>query len=179
MKRVSRSGTSSPRLRKTVIETCVCVLIMPGITMPPRASMTLGAVKFCAMARGPTATMRASLMTTAPPSKISLRSFIVTTSPLITMRSAGCCARRSAGSAANASRRSGLATARMSEFRRARRAGERDHVADVGDAGHEHEHSLETESEAGVRHGAVAAQVEIPPVFLLAELVLRHVFAEH
>src|SRR2546429_1537235 len=43
---------------------------------------------------------------------------------------------------------------RESEFCAARRARERNHVADVWDAGDEHQHTLETETEAAVRHSA-------------------------
>ena len=59
-----------------------------------------------------------------------------------------------------------------SELPMPRRAGEGDHVADVGHAGEEHQQALEAEAEAGVRHGAVAAQVGIPPVILRVELVV-------
>ena len=46
----------------------------------------------------------------------------------------------------------------------ARRARERDHVADVLHAGRVDDRALEAEAEAGVRHGAVAAQVAVPAV---------------
>jgi len=45
-----------------------------------------------------------------------------------------------------------------SKFRRARGAGEGNDVADVADTGHEHEHALEAEAEAGVRNRAVATR---------------------
>ena len=46
---------------------------------------------------------------------------------------------------------------------------EGDHVADVGHAGGVDDRALEAEAEAGVGHGAVAAQVAVPPVGLLVE----------
>ena len=61
-----------------------------------------------------------------------------------------------------------------SEIRGAGGACEGDHVADVADAGDEHQHALKAEPEAGVGHAAVAAQVEVPPVGLLVEVVQRH-----
>ena len=69
---------------------------------------------------------------------------------------------------ANDARRDGSADIEIREcyvplkFRVARRAREGDHVANIRDAGDEHEHALEAEAETGVRHGAVAAQIEIP-----------------
>jgi hypothetical protein len=49
-----------------------------------------------------------------------------------------------------------------SERRIPRRARVRDHVADVGHAGDVGHQALEAEAEAGVRHGAVAAEVAVP-----------------
>src|SRR5437899_7991874 len=46
---------------------------------------------------------------------------------------------------------------------------ERDHVADVLDPGRVLDRALEAETEPGVRHGAVAAQVAIPPVVFCGE----------
>ena len=54
---------------------------------------------------------------------------------------------------------------------RSRGAGEGDDVANVGDAGDEHQHPLEAKAEAGVRHGAVAPEVEIPFVVREVHLV--------
>ena len=64
-----------------------------------------------------------------------------------------------------------------SELRRAGRACERNHIANVGDSRDKHQHPLETEAEAGVRHAAVATKVEIPPVVLLVEFMAGHVLA--
>ena len=47
-----------------------------------------------------------------------------------------------------------------------RRARERDDVADVGHPGCVDDGALEPQAEAGVRHGAVAAQIAVPPVDL-------------
>jgi len=44
----------------------------------------------------------------------------------------------------------------------ARVAREGDGVADVLDAGNEHDQALKAEAEAGVRHAAVLAQVQVP-----------------
>jgi hypothetical protein len=54
-----------------------------------------------------------------------------------------------------------------------RRARKRDGVAHVGEAGDVGERALEAEAEAGMRHGAVAAQVAIPVVALLVDAALR------
>ena len=44
-----------------------------------------------------------------------------------------------------------------------RHAGERNDVTDVLEAGDEHDEALEAHAEASVGHGAVAAQVGVPP----------------
>src|SRR5579885_90979 len=44
------------------------------------------------------------------------------------------------------------------ELSAAGRAGEGDHVANVGYAGDEHQHPLEAQTEAGMRHRAIAAK---------------------
>ena len=59
-----------------------------------------------------------------------------------------------------------------SKLRTARRARERDHVADVGHAGDELHGALQAQAEAGVGDGAVAAEVEIPPVVFRVEVLL-------
>ena len=59
------------------------------------------------------------------------------------------------------------------EIGAAGRARERDHVADVGHAGGKAADPLEAQAEAGVRHGAVAAQVEVPPVSRRVEALSR------
>src|SRR3990172_704439 len=51
-----------------------------------------------------------------------------------------------------------------SKLRALGRARERDHVADIAHASHQQEQPLEAEAEAGVRHRAVTAKVEVPPV---------------
>src|SRR6185295_6622105 len=63
-------------------------------------------------------------------------------------------------------RRSLAASSRRdrSELGLARGARKWDDVADVLDAGRVLDRALEAEAEAGVRHGAVAAQIAIPPV---------------
>ena len=50
----------------------------------------------------------------------------------------------------------------MSVFAVARSAGVGQDVADVGDAGDEHEEAFESCTEAGVRYAAEAAEVDIP-----------------
>mmetsp|Transcript_19201 Transcript_19201/g.67773 ORF Transcript_19201/g.67773 Transcript_19201/m.67773 type:complete len:606 (+) Transcript_19201:86-1903(+) len=61
----------------------------------------------------------------------------------------------------------------------ARPARERDHVADVRHAGDVHDEALEAEAEAGVRHGAVPAQVEVPLQRLLLDTHLLHARLQH
>src|SRR4029078_6941961 len=41
---------------------------------------------------------------------------------------------------------------------------ERNYIADVFEAGEVHHHPFQPQPETGVRHGAVTAQVEIPPI---------------
>jgi hypothetical protein len=52
------------------------------------------------------------------------------------------------------------------------RAGERDHIADVLDACCHHHEALEAETEAAVGHGAVLAELAVPPVCLLLQLAV-------
>src|SRR3954470_20724686 len=66
-----------------------------------------------------------------------------------------------------------------SELGVARRAGEGDHVADVGHAGGVEDRPLETEAEPGVGDGAVASQVAIPAVRLPEEAHLIEAGVEH
>jgi hypothetical protein len=70
-------------------------------------------------------------------------------------------------------------TARQNSACATRRPRERDHVADVLDAGGVLDRALEAEAEAGVGHGAVAAQVAVPPVVLLGQAHLVHARVEH
>src|SRR5262245_564017 len=83
---------------------------------------------------------------------------------------------RSAGyGAANSEMEDG----RVLELRVSRRPRAGDHVANVRHAGHELHGPLQAEPEAGMRHGAIAAQIEIPPVRLRVELLLAHPLFEH
>src|SRR5712675_2046241 len=72
-----------------------------------------------------------------------------------------------------------IGSTRPLEFRISRRARERDHVADVGHAGDELDHSLQTEAEAGVGYGAKPAQVEVPPVVGGVEALFFHAAFQH
>src|SRR6516165_1938444 len=65
----------------------------------------------------------------------------------------------------------GLAWFAVLELRVARSARERDHVANVLHPGEVHHHALEAHSEARMRNSAEPAQIEIPPVGLLAHPV--------
>jgi hypothetical protein len=56
-----------------------------------------------------------------------------------------------------------------------RRAGEGDHVADVGHAGDEHQHALEPRPKPACGHAAVFPQIGIPAVGLGIEAVVLHV----
>src|SRR5689334_12972650 len=60
-----------------------------------------------------------------------------------------------------------------------RRARERDDIADVLDPGRVLDRALEPEPEPGVRHGAVTAEVAVPPVRFRVELHLRDAAIEH
>src|SRR5258708_11105722 len=60
-----------------------------------------------------------------------------------------------------------------------RRPWKRDRVAHVGEAGDVGERALEPEAEAGVGHGAVAAEIAVPGVVLLVDAALRHAGVEH
>src|SRR5262245_17009845 len=68
---------------------------------------------------------------------------------------------------------------RLVNLRVSRRPRERDHVADVAQAGQKQERSLQPQPEPGVWHRAVAAQVEVPPVRVRVELLLAHALGEH
>src|SRR5207302_5132494 len=61
----------------------------------------------------------------------------------------------------------------------ARRPGEGDGVAHIGEAGRIGDRALEAETEAGMRHGAVASEVPVPGVMLLVDAALRHAGVEH
>src|SRR5438477_2002913 len=65
------------------------------------------------------------------------------------------------------------------ELRIPRHAREWDHVADIRHAGYELNGPFQAETEAGVRHSAVTAQVQIPPVGFRVELLLAHPLFEH
>ena len=65
-----------------------------------------------------------------------------------------------------------------SEFGVAGGAGEGDDVADVLHAGGELDGALEAEAEAGVGGGAVAAQVQVPPVGGVVQAGLGHAALE-
>src|SRR3712207_7035496 len=54
----------------------------------------------------------------------------------------------------------------------------RNHIPDIRDTRHEHEHTLEPETEPRVWHRAVATQVEIPLVVRGIEIVSAHVCFE-
>ena len=53
------------------------------------------------------------------------------------------------------------------------------HVPDVADAGEIHHHALEAQAETGVAAGAVAAQVQVPPVVLGVQAQLVHALLQH
>ena len=53
------------------------------------------------------------------------------------------------------------------------------HVPDVADAGEVHHHALEAQAETGVAAGAVAAQVQVPPVVLGVQAQLVHPLLQH
>ena len=53
------------------------------------------------------------------------------------------------------------------------------HVADVGNSGQIHNHALEAQAESGVAAGAVAPQVQIPPVILGVQAQLGHPRLQH
>src|SRR5699024_12619761 len=53
------------------------------------------------------------------------------------------------------------------------------YVPDVADAGEVHHHALEAQAETGVAAGAVAAQVQVPPVVLGVETQLVHALLQH
>src|SRR5947209_17430677 len=61
----------------------------------------------------------------------------------------------------------------------ARRARERDHIADIGHTGGVNDRPLEAEAEPGVRHGAVAPQVAVPAVLLFRQSQLIEPGVEH
>ena len=65
------------------------------------------------------------------------------------------------------------------ELRAARGAREGDDVADVLHSGGELDGALETEAKAGVRRGAVTAQVEIRPVGGVIQAGLGHAGLQH
>ena len=52
-------------------------------------------------------------------------------------------------------------------------------IADVADAGEVHNHTLKAEAEACVAAGAIAAQIQRPPVILFVETQLCHTGGEH
>src|SRR5690606_9407096 len=66
-----------------------------------------------------------------------------------------------------------------SVLRRAGRAGVGDGVADVGQPADVDDQAFEAEAEAGVGHGAVAAEVAVPGVQLAVEAELVHARVEH
>ena len=83
----SISARSSARPRYSTIGAWVCVLMSPGSTMRPVASTVARPVKRRAMsAAGPTATMRAPSMATAPRGITVCAASIVTTVPPVTTR---------------------------------------------------------------------------------------------
>src|SRR5215467_14343750 len=61
------------------------------------------------------------------------------------------------------------------ELGAARRARERNHVANVWNTGDKHKHSLEPEAEAGMRYSSITAQIEIPFVIGRIHVVPAHV----
>src|SRR5260370_6542600 len=61
-----------------------------------------------------------------------------------------------------------------SELGAAGGAREGDHVADVGHAREKQQGSLQPQAEPGMRHRAVAAQVQVPPISGRIELLLAH-----
>src|SRR5436190_3774287 len=62
-----------------------------------------------------------------------------------------------------------------SEFRASRRAGERNDIANIGDAGHEHKHPFEAKTKAGMRHTAITPEIKIPFVVGRVHFVTSHV----
>src|ERR1019366_952175 len=61
------------------------------------------------------------------------------------------------------------------KLRVARSPRERDDVADVLHPGEIHQHALKAHAEAGVRHAAEPAQIQVPPVVFFLQTVSRHV----
>ena len=66
-----------------------------------------------------------------------------------------------------------------SKLRIPRRPRERNHIANIRHAGRIKNRALKAQAEAGVRHGAVAAQVAVPPVIFLVQLHLVEAIVEH
>ena len=65
-----------------------------------------------------------------------------------------------------------------SELGVARHARKRNHVADVGHAGHVLHESLEAEPETRVRHGPKATQVQVPPVIGRVQIQVLHLLLQ-
>src|SRR5690349_5044028 len=53
-------------------------------------------------------------------------------------------------------------------------AGKRNDITNICDTGHEHQHALETEAEAGMGHGPITAEIEIPFIILWVHFVAAH-----
>src|SRR5947209_14832276 len=70
-------------------------------------------------------------------------------------------------------------TCRRSEFCTSGRAGKGNNVADVTHAAQEEQRPLQAEAEPGVRHGAVAAEVQVPLVRRRIEPLLPYLLLEH
>ena len=64
------------------------------------------------------------------------------------------------------------------ELRVARCAREGDNVANVFQAGQVHHHAFEAETESGVGHRAVTAQVEVPPVGFFVQTASAQPFGQ-
>src|SRR5690554_731836 len=83
-------------------------------------------------------------------------------------------ANSASSSSSPAANLSGTNTTGTSELRQARCARIRDGVADVGQAAHVHHQALKAQAEAGVWHGAIAAQVPVPLVVVEVQAELPH-----
>ena len=68
------------------------------------------------------------------------------------------------------------------ELQRARRTGERERVADIGNTGEHHDEALEAHAKPGMRNRAETAQIQVPPIVCgilihLADTAFEHVEA--
>src|SRR5438132_493150 len=72
-----------------------------------------------------------------------------------------------------------LGRSSLLEFRTPRCAGKWNHVADIAHTGDELNGSFQAQAKASVRHGAKAAEIEVPPVVFGLESLLVHSLGEY